>query len=329
MKEIGGYFELELNERYRPSLHSDGYQFNSGRHALEFILLSMGSKVKKIYLPYFTCEVVLQPITKLNIPYEFYPINFSLEIDNPPALKEGEYIIFNNYFGIKDVSIQTLALLYKDKIIIDNSQAWYAPEIAKTMMFYSPRKYFGLPDGGIATGLEKNLSNENLYKSLDKDFSYRRFSHLLKRHELSASEGYQDFSRNSSLLGTEPLKKMSDLTTKLLGSIDMQIAKDKRRENFDFLNQHLDSLNKFNLPSLDTFASPLVYPFLSFKEDLRTKLIENKIFVPTYWPNVYEWCDKDSTEYQLTKYLLPIPIDQRYGVDEMLKIIQVINFYGG
>ena len=329
MKEVGGYFELELNERYRSPLHFDGYLFNSGRNALEFILLSMGNKVKKIYIPYFTCEVVLQPIIKQNIPFEFYPINFSLEIENPPSLKEGEYIIANNYFGIKDEYIKTIAKQYKDKIIIDNSQAWYSPEIEKTMMFYSPRKYFGLPDGGIATGLEKNLFNENLYKSLDKDFSYGRFSHLLKRHELSASEGYQDFRRNSSLLGEEPLKKMSDLTTKLLGTVDMQMVKDKRRQNFEFLNKHLGSLNKFKLPSLDTFSSPLVYPFLTYKEDLRKKLIENKIFVPTYWPNVFEWCNKDSTEYQLTNYILPLPIDQRYGVDEMLKIIQVINFYGG
>ena len=65
MKAIGGYFELELqkNEEY----HKDALSLNTGRNALEYILKA--NAYKKIYIPYFTCDVLLQPILKLKLKY--------------------------------------------------------------------------------------------------------------------------------------------------------------------------------------------------------------------------------------------------------------------
>lgn len=100
MKEIGGYLELELEDR-GDFLHSDGICLNSGRNALEYILISC-SGISKIWIPYFTCEVILEPIRKLNIPYSFYPINERLEIEGLLQLGESEYLLYTNYYGIKD-----------------------------------------------------------------------------------------------------------------------------------------------------------------------------------------------------------------------------------
>ena len=52
---------------------------------------------------------------------------------------------------------------------------------------------------------------------------------------------------------------------------------------------------------------------------------KNKVFVACYWPNVLEWCAESDLEYKLAKQIIPIPIDQRYGVEEMEKIIRIIN----
>lgn len=111
MKEIGGYFELELPEKRDRFLHSDGCLVNSGRHALEYILRSLGDIVKKVWLPYYTCDVVLQPLNRLGIGYSFYHINLNFELTSYPKLDDGEYIIVNNYFGIKDLYIIKLAEL--------------------------------------------------------------------------------------------------------------------------------------------------------------------------------------------------------------------------
>lgn len=106
MKAIGGYFELEdKGKGIFP--HDNGLLLNTGRNALEHILRSI-SNIRRIYLPYYTCEVVLEPIKKLSIPYTFYHINENLEIIDSISLKDGEYIIANNYFGIKDTYISNL-----------------------------------------------------------------------------------------------------------------------------------------------------------------------------------------------------------------------------
>lgn len=72
-------------------------------------------------------------------------------------------------------------------------------------------------------------------------------------------------------------------------------------------------------------AVPMVYPFLSDDANLKKKLIENKVFVATYWPNVMEWCEKGAWEYQLAQQACFLPVDQRYGEEEMERILEIIN----
>jgi hypothetical protein len=43
----------------------------------------------------------------------------------------------------------------------------------------------------------------------------------------------------------------------------------------------------------------------------------NKVFVTTYWPNVLDWCDKNTTDFSLTQQLQPTHIDDRYGCEEI------------
>ena len=69
----------------------------------------------------------------------------------------------------------------------------------------------------------------------------------------------------------------------------------------------------------------MVYPYLSQSEGLRDKLIENKVFVARYWPNVLEWAERNDLEYRLTLQTQYLPVDQRYGMRDMERIIRCIN----
>ncbi len=318
MKEIGGYFSMELgpvNPYYR---FSHTHALNSGRHALELILRQIEPKPRLVYLPYYTCEVVLEPLKRLNIGYQFYRINEKLEIAKLPELKANEYIIVNNYFGIKDYYIDRLFLHYKVKMIVDDAQAFYHFNHLEMRAFYSPRKFVGVPDGGIAwTSGAKEIR-------LPQDYSADRSIHLLRRIDAGAEAGYKEFQKDDASLSDEPMKAMSALTRSLLERIDYENVKQKRRSNFEALHIALAQTNKLTIPDWDTFVCPMVYPYLSEDDSLRKRLIDNKIFVATYWSNVLEWCQEDSTEYRLAKYLLPLPIDQRYGNEDMERIIKII-----
>jgi hypothetical protein len=57
----------------------------------------------------------------------------------------------------------------------------------------------------------------------------------------------------------------------------------------------------------------------------RQRLLANRIFVATYWPNMQERVSTDSLEYKLVKNCLPIPCDQRYDASELMAIFSCIN----
>jgi hypothetical protein len=77
--------------------------------------------------------------------------------------------------------------------------------------------------------------------------------------------------------------------------------------------------------SINCDTVPMVYPYYRHQKGLREYLIKNKIYVAKYWPNVGERSGKDSLEADLTEFLLPLPIDQRYGEEEMNYIIETIK----
>ncbi len=318
VKEIGGYFELELSHK-SSFPHSEGICLNSGRNALEYILRSI-SPIRRLWIPYFTCEVILEPLHKLQIPYSFYSINEKLELKDTIQLASNEYLLATNYLGIKDSYIRTLAGIYKEQLIIDNAQAYFCPSIKGIKTIYSPRKFVGVPDGGIAMGVDTSKVG-----SLSVDCSYGRCSHLLKRYDLGASGGYEDFHTNSHTLANQPMRIMSNLTKALLSNVDYSSVKEKRLNNFKYLHSNLSDINKLDISSVDYFSCPMVYPYYTENSVLRRRLIENKIFIATYWPNVSNWCLDSSIEFKLTNNLLAIPVDQRYSLEDMYIILNKIK----
>jgi len=314
MEAIGGYFSLELP--LREEYHKDAIRLNTGRNCLEYILCSRG--YKKVYVPYYTCEAVMEPINKLGIPYEFYHIDIHFEIRDSFTLKAEEALLYTNYLGLKQRYVEQLAEKTGERLIVDNTQAFYAKPIQGIDTFYTCRKFFGVADGAYL------YTDILLDDDFEQDESYGRMAHLLKRIDLSAEEGFADFRRMDDGLDNQPIRRMSKLTKRIMQSIDYEAAAKKRRENFQMLHEVLGEENNLLLPFEDD-SVPMVYPFLAPIKGLRERLIENKVFVARYWPNVLEWTTEDDIEYLLAYLMQPLPIDQRYTEVDMKRIIDLIN----
>ena len=67
----------------------------------------------------------------------------------------------------------------------------------------------------------------------------------------------------------------------------------------------------------------MVYPFLikGKGRTLKQQLIANKIYVATYWSGQKEM----GLGRALEEDLVPLPIDQRYGFEDMQRILKVLN----
>lgn len=319
IKAIGGYFELADTDYECGSLPIYGIALNTCRNALEYIILQLAD-AKRIYVPYYTCEAVIEPLKRLPVEYEFYHINKQFEIAEELILGDGDYLIGNNYFGIKDAYIEMLAKKYGDKLIVDNAQALFAPVLPNIKAVYSTRKYVGVADGGFAVGVSAIYAAD-----YEEDNSLDHDSHLYIRKEYGAEAGFKDYQINECKLDNQPIRRMSPQTKTILSNIDYNSIIEKRRENYEYLNNVLGEKNLLQLPSMDSFTCPMIYPFMSEDESLRERLIQNKVFVARYWPNVLEWCGEDELEYKFVDQIISLPIDQRYGKMEIDKIIEILK----
>lgn len=317
---IGGYFEVaDYEDGIFP--HNDGILLNTGRNSLEYILRSIG-EIAGVYLPYYTCGVVLEPLKKLNIPWTFYHINSRFEMDEDICPKEDEYIIANNYFGIKDEYIEVLASKFGNHLIVDCAQALFAKPLPGIKCFYSTRKFVGVADGGVAY-LGSFSSESTIIK--ETEYTVGHDSHLFIRKQLGAEAGFLDYQENEKKLDNQPIRRMSNSTKNILCHINYEKIINKRKENFNYLHKALSAKNLIKLPDIETFECPMVYPFLTRIDcNLRQELINNKVFVAKYWPNVHHLNDYEM-EYDLANGILPLPCDQRYGKLEMNRIIEIIN----
>lgn len=312
-KTIGGYFQLTLEQgkEYYPDL----IKLNTSRNAFEYILIIKG--YTKVYFPYYTCEVMLEPLIRLNIPYQFYRINDELEPIFDFEVGPTECLLYTNYFGLKQATVKRLRENISN-LIIDNAQAFFSKPLSGTDTFYSCRKFFGVPDGAYL----QIDTDERLV--LEKDYSANRLSHLTNSIDFGIEHSYSKFLENEEKLKDNDIKYMSSLTQALLGNISYREIKNKRIENFSFLHENLFLANELAIDFTEGTPA-LVYPLLISKKGIKAKLIENKIFIPTYWPNVFKWTTEKTFEYQLAKHALYLPIDQRYDLNDMAYIIDVLK----
>lgn len=116
---------------------------------------------------------------------------------------------------------------------------------------------------------------------------------------------------------------MSGITKRILESIDYSDISKKRRNNFEIAHYFLKGINRLNL---NLSITPFTYPLLVENgEYLKKKLIEQKIYIPTYWYEVLERNGISNVEKMLVENMICIPIDQRVGEREIRHIVEIIT----
>lgn len=302
LKDIGGYIELELQKGQ--FLHQNAIALNSGRNCIRYIIRAYG--IKEIHVPIYECPRVWDAIEAEGCKIKFYHIDKNLMPDC--KFNEDDYILYSNYYGVCSGNIKKLVKKYKN-LIVDNAQSYFMKPMGIATA-YSPRKFFGVPDGGLV------YCNKQLDELLEQDHdSYKRFSHLLKRVEFDSNAGYPDFKINDESLDGQEIKTMSNLTSFMISQSNEKQNIRKRLENFKYLKKALDKYNLFKCDLKNEV--PMFYPFLYENAGLRKYLHNNHIYVSTFWERIEEKCSTYSYEMYLKDYMYPLIIDQRYDIEDM------------
>lgn len=308
VSEIGGYFGLEHfgGQEY----YEDLIRLNTGRNALLYVLKARN--IRKLYIPYYLCDCISLLCDRYGYSYEYYHIgpDFLPQLDRP--LPEDSWLYIVNYFGqISNKKLLELKALYKN-VIFDNVQAFFQRPVAGIDTIYSCRKFFGVPDGSYLSTDAPALSE------LPLDVSKDRMKHVLGRYEGSGSEYYRDFQKSDESYYDLELREMSRLTRNILRAVNYDAVCRKRNENYAALAAVLDGQNTLRLTAPE---GPYCYPFYCENgAEARKLLAQKKIYVPTLWPNVL---DMDAPlEQDLVRSILPLPCDQRYCQNDMIKILE-------
>ncbi|MDE7381610.1 MAG: hypothetical protein K2N03_05730 [Muribaculaceae bacterium] len=339
-----------LNSEYRFEWNPKHFYFNSAINALNFFFTHDFNNFKRIFIPAYTCpnlhDSVLSWAIKNDSEWKFYNIdhNFLPIIKNP--LHKGDVIILTNYFGILDNRLHHWYLknrvMLKDALtIVDNSQSLFSSISPFDLGFYSFRKFVGVSNGAALIS-DSNPGDDFIrnYSLLQEDLSPAIPFHSRLRAEGNLKDGFAEFKRYEAALEEEKHKKASSFVLSEMERIDFRREREVRRNNFMTLHDALGERNILELPSTDEFEAPLIYPFL-FKHgkgmDFHKRLIDSGIFVARYWSKLIKDRDSDMQhsqriilnkfEQNLANDLLPLPIDGRYGSQEMKYIISKINLW--
>ncbi len=297
--------------------HPGAFRFQSARAAFAALLKTVSPSA--VWMPSYICDAMLLPLTRARIPVKFFGIDARFEVEAGVDVGAGELLLFVDYFGTCRRAVDALFERFEpQRIVMDNAQSLYVPPRACLATLYSPRKFFGVPDGGfLATQLKVDVPTE------EDTGSFSRSEHLLRRHAGSAVEGYPAFRRAEESLDDITPRRMSRLTTRLLESVDYDAARQRRNANFRFLHEHLGRLNELRIDPGDV-DGPLCYPLL-FRPGTRERLLRENIFVPTYWPEVLARATTGRFEAELVERCLPLPCDQRYGRAELQRVVDVVQ----
>lgn len=317
-KTYGGYLPLELRKGSDYFSSLPAMRFNCANAAIDHILSVTG--IKKIYVPYYMCPNICGNFDSKDIQVIYYHIGEDLL----PACTEFESdacVYVTDYFGIMgnkaDKLIESLSGQY---VIADLCHSFYHKPLLKENVFciYSARKFFGVPDGAYL--INPGIASD--YEAISDNYSSDYSAYLIKSLEHGTDYSYSEKKQADKII-KQNKGRMSVLSRKILCSVDYEEVKAVRKQNALLYDEAFRNINRIHM---EEGSSPYMYPLYAGK-DIRSCLVNEKVFTPTLWSQLLSDSFKGTAEYSLTTETVFLPVDQRYDKDDISNVISIVRKY--
>ena len=356
LSEIGSNFWLNPNQEYSQTNLGTPQQFNcvgddfvwlsTGRSAIKYAIQTIESKspeIKRVaVLPSFTCDTVFEPFLKLGYEVYYYPVERNLSTTSERILDtvkrfDASIVLFHRYFGFDSLDNQVdemcETLREQGRFTIEDCTQCLYSNISRAKSDFtvgSIRKWTGTPDGGFAVIREGKFIQKPLLQDeeLEKEkirASYAKYRYLFehigdKGDMLAMYRNAEDILDNQ-----DRIYAISQMSSMVQANLDKEELIRKRRDNFAYLSYNLKDIVE-SVFTLGQENVPLYFPILvEDRASLQKHLVQNAIYAPVVWPKDEKQpmqCDGAENAYQ---HLLCIPVDQRYDLDDMERIVSVIK----
>lgn len=313
MQYIGGFYELELSHGGSVP-HPGAIGLSTGRACLTVMLEHL--MPKRVHVPFYTCNTTFEPFARLGIETRFYGLDETLFPLELPALGDGEYFLWTNYFGVCSEHTSKIKKHYGEKVLLDDTHSFFNPGHPGYWSFTVARKYFGVPDGAF------------LYAPVKLDTEAERFDKVSLTHSIlrrlgRQREAYEAFEQYDGTLDST-VYRISEISEGLLRGVDMARVAEARRRNYDFLHAALGEYNQ--LPIGEHNEVPFCYPYLPVKQVERKDLYERGLFIPSFWIDTRQrGVDGFAFEKRISVELLPLPVDHRYTPSDLQRMADYLK----
>lgn len=321
---------------------------SSGRGAIKLLYQQL-PQVRRVLLPIYTCSSVINPIESLGIECLFYPINRQLEVDvdrlrDKIEREHPDSVYFQSYYGFD--TLASVRPYYKDLqdkgivVVEDITHSWLSDfnTIEADYSVVSLRKWLQLPDGGALLSNKHVIGQIPQYGESDKIVAeFLKASEGKERYfqtldSADKQEFRQHYVNAKDLLQQDDAPHIiSKIACSVLAKADYEWIIKRRRENAAYLRQNLCC--KGVAPCISFYndkVTPLYFPIyiMNDRGSIQKELAAHNIYCPVHWPIPSQVInDLESDSELIYGHVLSIICDQRYDLDDMMSLIQVINNY--
>jgi hypothetical protein len=264
----------------------------------------------------------------------FYDVNYDLAIssfERLPQVRHGDLVVLIDYFGISlDPAFAVQARERGAWVLEDARQTMLAGQVVRFSDFLvcSPRKYLGVPDGGIrCVNYEVDFQGVHLETPPPAEWWLDAFLASLLRGECDIHGGSRPWfglfqkTEHSSPIGPFAMSELSGVL--LRSSFDYGTIARRRVENYRALVASLSNLALF--PHLSDQAVRLGFPIHSKqREEVRQALFAGEVYPPVHWPVPATVPQEHDESRRLASEILTLPCDQGYDVDDMERMAQLV-----
>lgn len=332
---IGGIFGLEEAHEANgctPPFLKDGDIFlvnaRSGLLLLVELLLP-----GQVWMPSYVCGPMLQAVDKSVTRVRFYEVNYDLSVPSlewVDCIQRGDLVILIDYFGFPCESSCTIRVREQGAWVLEDAcQALLSEDIGRFSDFvlFSPRKFLGVPDGGILTlNCETDFDGIDLESPPTEWFLKTLFATILRREFDIHGGGRRWFKLFREAENECPIGHyaMSDLSkTLLMQGFNYSEVSQRRIENYHILNAKLDRLALF--PKLSSGIVPLGFPIrVKNRDQVRHMLFDHGIYPPVHWPIQGIVPEGFRESHKLANEIMTLPCDQRYSSKDMHRMAQLV-----
>jgi dTDP-4-amino-4,6-dideoxygalactose transaminase len=287
----------------------------------------------QVWFPSYLCEAMLAGIGESRARIRFYAVDGDLRLlslDWIEEVKEGDIVVMIDYFGFTgNLSCASLVKGRGAWIVEDACQALLSEDVGKHADFvlYSPRKFVGVPDGGIIVLNSEVEIGDVPSLTPPADWWLKAFYATLLRREFDLYGGDRRwFVLFQEIEASAPVGQfgMSDLSRNLLrcGFDYPEIAK-RRIQNYQALLGDLEPSALF--PDLPRGIVPLGFPIrVKNRDQLRQTLFTYQIYPPVHWPIKGIVPAAFHESHALAAEIMTLPCDQRYDIHDMKRMAQIV-----